>query len=273
MTERQALFIAALAHFALLSALSLAIRLAPPSPPPSDVTPVEFIRVGKATVSPSPAAPAPEPAMVLPAPDPAPAPAEAAPAEAPAPDPAPATQADVPPPAPSDLAIQDAVVREPVRPAPRPSPAAATPAQPFDASALEALIDRSAKRAARRPPAAAEATARGTAPGTPGPQALASLEAAIRSQIAPCWNPPVGGQDVKAMTVVLRIRLHRDGSLASPPEFVSQTGATEANAAYARAFVETARRAVLRCSPLDLPAELYAHWREFELNFDPRMMT
>jgi hypothetical protein len=102
---------------------------------------------------------------------------------------------------------------------------------------------------------------------------MATLEAAIRAQIAPCWNPPVGGQDVRNMTAVLRIRLNRDGSVASPPEFVSQTGATEANAAYARAFVETARRAVLRCAPLDLPAELYGEWREFELNFDPRMLT
>jgi hypothetical protein len=102
---------------------------------------------------------------------------------------------------------------------------------------------------------------------------MATLEAAIRSQIAPCWNPPVGGQDVRNMTAVLRIRLNRDGSVAAPPELVSQSGATEANAAYSRAFVETARRAVRRCAPLDLPAELYAQWREFELNFDPRMLT
>ena len=45
------------------------------------------------------------------------------------------------------------------------------------------------------------------------------------------------------------------------------------NQAYARAFVETARRAVLRCAPLELPDDLYSYWREFELNFDPRLMT
>ena len=59
----------------------------------------------------------------------------------------------------------------------------------------------------------------------------------------------------------------------APPEFVSQTGASAGNQAYARAFVETARRAVLRCAPLELPDDLYSYWREFELNFDPRLMT
>lgn len=272
MTEARALAIAALAHLLLLAALSVAIRLAPPPFAPGDITPVEFVDIGATTASPSPSPPVVAPARPVPQPEPdaaEAAPPEPLPLEPPPPAP--------PPPAPApprDTAVQEAVVAEPPRPAPRPGRAQAPPGpQPFDASALEALIDRSASRSSRRPPPGLAAGARGSAPGAPGPQVLASLEAAIRAQIAPCWNPPVGGQDVKAMTVTFRIRLNRDGSLAAPPEFVSQTGATEANAAYARAFAETARRAVLRCSPLDLPADLYPQWREFELNFDPRMMT
>lgn len=268
MTERRALALAAAAHLALLAALSLAIRLAPPPSTASDVTPVEFVDIGAETTTPSPAS---QPASPLAAPEPLPEPMPE-PAEA-APEPLPVAPAP-PSPAPRDLAVQEAVPGEPppaARASPRPAPA--SPPAPFDPSALAALIDRSATRAPRRPPPGSEAGARGSAPGSPGPQALATLEAAIRAQIAPCWNPPVGGQDVQAMTVVLRIRLNRDGSLAGPPEFVSQTGATDANAAYARAFVETAKRAVLRCSPLELPADLYHQWREFELNFDPRMLT
>ena len=69
------------------------------------------------------------------------------------------------------------------------------------------------------------------------------------------------------------VRLNRDGSVAGAPEFVSQTGATAGNQAYARAFVETAKRAVLRCAPLQLPDDLFPYWKEFELNFDPRLMT
>jgi hypothetical protein len=48
---------------------------------------------------------------------------------------------------------------------------------------------------------------------------------------------------------------------------------TAANADYARAFAETARRAVLRCQPLKLPAELYDLWGSVEINFDPEEMT
>ncbi len=266
MTEGRALAIAAAAHLALIAALSLAIHRTPPPFAPGDITPVEFVDIGAVTTSPSPAPPAPAPAPPSPAPDPVeaapPEPLPVAPAPAPLPQPA----------QPRDTTAQDAIPQEPPRPVPRPAPAPPAP-QPFDPGALEALIDRAAPRAARRPPPGTEAQGRGAAPGAPGPQALATLEAAIRAQIAPCWNPPVGGADVRAMTVVLRIRLNRDGSLAAPPEFVSQTGATEANASYARAFVETARRAVLRCSPLDLPTALYPQWREFELNFDPRVMT
>ena len=50
-------------------------------------------------------------------------------------------------------------------------------------------------------------------------------------------------------------------------------GMTAANADYARAFAETARRAVLRCQPLKLPAELYDLWGSVEINFDPEEMT
>jgi hypothetical protein len=171
-----------------------------------------------------------------------------------------------------DTAPQDAIAATPAKPKQTRQTRPADPAT-FDAGALEQLIDKSVKKAPQRAADGREPAAKGRAPGLSDPRALATLEAAIRAQIAPCWNPPVGGADVKDMTVVLRIRLNRDGSVAAAPEFVSQTGATDANSAYARAFVETARRAVLRCAPLDLPPDLYAEWREFELNFDPRMLT
>jgi hypothetical protein len=170
-----------------------------------------------------------------------------------------------------------------------PTPAAALPAtpvppppprprrEPFDAGAMASLIDR-VQPSAPAPSADSSAFAKSVQQAIPrtgraSPRAVATLEQAIRAQIAPCWNPPVGGADVEGMTAVLRIRLNRDGSVAAAPEFVSQTGATAGNAAYARAFVETARRAVLRCAPLQLPADLFSYWREFELNFDPRLMT
>ena len=260
MSETRALAVAAGFHLLLLVLLSLAIRQAPPARMEGDVIPIEFVGVGPETTTPAPAAPAapspPTPLPVEPEPVPESRPEPLAPAPAP-----PAPLRPAPEPRVSDMAIQDRAVAPPEK------------SQSFDAGALETLIDRSIRRPPARTAQGSEAGARGTSAGRPDARAMATLEAAIRAQIAPCWNPPVGGQDVKDMTAVLRIRLNRDGSLAAPPEFVSQTGATDANAAYARAFVETARRAVLRCSPLELPADLYAQWREFELNFDPRMLT
>jgi outer membrane biosynthesis protein TonB len=283
MTERQALWIAGIAHLVLFAALSLALPRWRPDLPDTDLTPIEVIDIGPATTSPDPAPPAvapsprPDPAAetILAAPEP--------PAQPPAPQPAPPEPV---PPVP-DTAAQDALAAEPAKQAPAKAPAqppaqapAKSPARPrpadppaFDAGALEQLIDRSAKKPPQRAADGRDASAPGKSSGRADPRTLATLEAAIRAQIAPCWNPPVGGADVKEMTVVLRIRLNRDGSVAAAPELVSQTGETQANAAYARAFVETARRAVLRCAPLDLPPDLYAEWRDFELNFDPRMLT
>ncbi|MCS6986203.1 MAG: TonB C-terminal domain-containing protein [Sphingomonadaceae bacterium] len=254
MTERQALLVAVAGHLLLLGLLSLAVRQAPALPAEGDVIPVELVAVGDATTAPDPAPPRPSPPTPMPAPLPTTQLASR-------PDATPQAQPDLGPARPPDLpdpSVQDLAAREPSR---------------FDAGAIERLIDRSLRRVPARPAAGRAAEAGGTAAGRPDPRVLASLEAAIRAQIFLCWNPPAGGADVQDMTVVLRIRLHRDGSLAAPPEFVSQTGASEGNAAYARAFVEAARRAVLRCTPLQLPPDLYSLWREFELNFDPRLLT
>jgi outer membrane biosynthesis protein TonB len=262
---RGATLASALAHLALLVVLSLAIRNAPPISEPSDVTAIDFVEIGPVTTSPEAAAAAPpSPPKPLPesetptpptAPEPlplAPAPPPPAKAEAPAPRPVPK---------PRDTSVQDKAAETP--PAER----------QFDAGALETLIDRSMKTPPAKAAQGRAAQARGKKPGRADARTLASLEAAIRAQIAPCWNPPVGGADVQEMTATFRIRLNRDGSVAALPELVGQTGANDANAAYARTFAETARRAVLRCAPLDLPADLFAEWQEFELNFDPRMLT
>ncbi|MGL6044357.1 MAG: TonB C-terminal domain-containing protein [Sandaracinobacteroides sp.] len=272
MTRRRALLLASGMHLALLAGLSLGLTnwMAPNDAEP-DVTPVEFVEIAEAatatarpkpTLDAAPRDPAP-PALAEDAPMPVAAPEVTPPVEKPAP-------------APDDTAPQDAIAEAvasaPARPRPpqKGKPAAqsgqnaalvdksrpAAPAKPRDpsdfAKSIEAAIPKSAKISAIQ---------------------AATLQQAIRAQIAPCWNPPIGGADVAEMTAVLRIRLNRDGTVAAPPEFVSQSGATAGNQAYSRAFVDTARRAVLRCAPLQLPDELFAYWREFELNFDPRLMT
>lgn len=272
MTERQALMLAAGLHLGLLLLLSLGLaRTLSPSVTDPDVTPVELVDIGAEARVTEPPKPSMEAAPREPGP----------PAAAPEPTPLPAPLAPAPPvakpaPAPDDTSPQDAIAEE-ARPAPpRRAPAPAKARPDFDAGQMATLIDKSKPEGPK--PRDTSAFAKSIEQAIPkaarlSPIAMATLEQAIRAQIAPCWNPPIGGADVQGMTAVLKIRLNRDGSVAAPPEFVSQTGATAGNQAYARAFVETARRAVLRCAPLDLPDDLYPHWREFELNFDPRLMT
>lgn len=275
MTERQALLLAAGLHLLLLLALSVGLaRRLPPLLAEPDVTPVEFVNLADAPTAPTP----PKPSMeAAPREEGPPAPAEML---APVPTP-PAPPAPTPTPPklkPADTAPQDAIadaVKQ--QAAPKAAPVKA-PAKPqFDAGSMAALIDKSKPDAPVKPKDTAQ-FAKSIEQAIPKQAKLsaiqaATLEQAIRAQIAPCWNPPIGGADVAGMTAILRIRLNRDGTAAAAPEFVSQTGATAGNQAYARAFVETARRAVLRCAPLKLPDELFPFWREFELNFDPRLMT
>ena len=83
----------------------------------------------------------------------------------------------------------------------------------------------------------------------------------------------MGGRDVRRMTVTVRVQYSRDGRVVGLPDVGTPTGMTAANADYARAFADTARRAVLRCQPLKLPPELYAIWQSVEIGFNPEEVT
>lgn len=101
--------------------------------------------------------------------------------------------------------------------------------------------------------------------------AAAGLAQAIRSQVQPCWNPPAGGADVARLVTILRINFRKDGTVVGQPEITSQSGVSADNQAYARQHGEAAKRAVLRCQPLKLPADLYDAWKDIEFNFDARL--
>lgn len=270
MTEGRAFGIAAGLHLLLLLVLSVGLAGRMARDPDPDVTPIEFVEISDLATVTTPRKPSMEAVPQEPEP---PSASEDMPVAPPAPDmqqpPAPAKAAP-------DVAAQDAIAEAVAAAPPRSQPP--SKAKPSATSGQNAaLIDKSKPKAATKPREADDfaKTIEAAIPKQAKLSAIqaATLEQAIRVQIAPCWNPPIGGADVAEMTAVLRIRLNRDGTVAAPPEFVSQTGATAGNQAYARAFVETARRAVLRCAPLQLPADLYSYWREFELNFDPRLMT
>ena len=259
MNEGQALLGAGAAHLVLLAALSLgwAMQTAP-LPPAEETIAVEFVEIADAQ-------------RVVEAPAPS---LKAAPQENTAPAPAPPTP-------PTPMISADAIPLPDAKPEPKPeNPAPSAPrsdARTLDTSKLSNLIDKALPKAKTRPLDTSDLASKIAAavPKTArvDPRAAATLGQAIKAQVAPCWNPPIGGADVKKMTVVIRAEYGRDGRVIGTPSVVSQTGATAGNSDYARAFAETARRAMLRCSPLTLPANLYDQWKSVEINFDPNGMT
>lgn len=100
-----------------------------------------------------------------------------------------------------------------------------------------------------------------------------NLAELVRSQITPCWNPPTDDKIAERLVVVTRIRLDRTGALIGIPDVATVRGRTPGNAAFANALAGSVRRAVMRCSPLRLPAELFEAWSDIELTFDPRDIT
>lgn len=270
MSERQALIGAGVAHVALFAALSLGWAAMERPQLFEEAVAVELVDVApetRVTERPKPSiaaapqetsAPPPEPE---PAPEPTPAPPEPVPAPEPVPKPEPPKPEPKPKPTPPKVAA--------AKPTPKP--------ERLDLAELNSLIDKSLPKAPRKI-RAPDDFAKSIELSVPKSakldgRATASLAAAIRAQIAPCWNPPIGGSDVRKMTVVLAIQLTRDGRVVGQPSLVSQTGASAGNAGYAKAFADTAVRAVLRCAPLKLPADMYDAWKAFELNFDPSEMT
>jgi len=277
MNERQTLLIAGAAHVALIAALSVAFAHAqPPLVVPEQAVPVEFIQIADRVAATAPPRPAP-PAPATP-PQPAPPPVAKA-----VPDPPPPPEPSAPPVKPAKLAAPPQPARPtPLDPPPRPAKAVPKlpPAKPsvplLDAAELGSLLDKALPKPRRKTldtSAMAKAIDQSLPRARLDPRATATLQAAIRAQIFPCWNPPIGGADVRRMTVTLHVEFGRDGSVSARPEVAGQTGATADNAGYARSFADTARRAVLRCAPLKLPADLYDQWKSVDINFDPSAMV
>ncbi len=98
------------------------------------------------------------------------------------------------------------------------------------------------------------------------------LSDALRSEIAPCWSPPVDAPDPSDLIVEFELFLNPDGSVARPPQLAASSAAAAANNSYTRAAAEAARRAIYTCAPYKLPANQYNQWRDIEIQFDPRQM-
>ena len=91
---------------------------------------------------------------------------------------------------------------------------------------------------------------------------------ALRSAIEQCWNVPIGLSDAEDMRVTITMNLKKDGSVDGKVNVKSSGGESRAR----RAFSESARRAVLKCAPYNLPNDKYDTWSQVVVNFDPSQL-
>jgi TonB family protein len=89
---------------------------------------------------------------------------------------------------------------------------------------------------------------------------------ALRRQIGGCWTLPVGADRIDGMVVRLRIQVRPDRTVQ---QVSIQDGSRMAADPTFRAVAESARRAVDRCSPLQLPPGKYTIWRDIVMSFYP----
>jgi len=279
--ERNALAVAVIGHVALFAMLSLGL-VSTAKLPQSEPIDVQFVdEIGLKSAAPKAAveppaeseapevgkpeetsAPEPEPTPAPPKPEPKPEPPRPAPALKPEAKPAPAEKASP---------AKPAEKKEPRRRPDREKPEAkAEKAEPEKAKGsrlgpdfLKGITADKTEGKGKTPRAA-----------TVSAQAMAGLAAAIKRQIQPCYTlGALQGTSAMEIVTVLDLHFNRDGSVAGTPAIAEQTGVTPANEGYRRQIAEVARRAVLRCAPLKLPAELYeGGWSNIQFVFTPGTM-
>jgi len=216
------------------------------------------------------------------APKPVTEPAEPAPKarsekSTPKPEPKPAKKASgaISPPMPGRKPRKVAKFTEPLKPPRRPKKKVVARAKPrkkaFDPDNIAALLNK-APDAGRRSPVVAQdkpiekKPVQGLTRGRDQKMTFSEIDA-LRARISECWNPPVGGLGAGALKVKLRLRLSRNGTLASRPEVVNR-----GSSPFFEAAADSAVRAVMLCQPYTLPQPKFALWRDMILNFDPKEM-
>lgn len=272
-----ALLSAALHAAVLAAAFAVWPYVAPPITLQADIVPVDLLTVADTTnIAPQEQADEPTP------PEPETVPVDIPPPQAPE-----FAAAEEPPPPPPDdeapaLEVEEKKkIEEPPKPtpeaqryamsSPRTKPKPEKPKEEFDINKILKSLDQADKPPKETKQAPAKATAERTVRGAGAQTAMTASEIdALRSQLAKCWNVPVGAPDPAALVFRVRVFLNEDGTIASPPQLLDQGNLGDP---YFRAAADSAIRAVHICGPYELPPEKYAAWNEIVIKFDPREMA
>ena len=236
----------------------------PVNEPPKQEKPVKPAQ-RQASLPPSVAEPAPRPS-----PPPTPPEQSAAPEPVPEPIVEPAPQPEKEPPAPKPVQrvkINTAALDLPTF-RPRPPKREPEATREFDANRIAALLNKSPEpeRQTANDSSSNQPATQGFSNGRESTMSVSELDL-LRSQISRCWSPPIGVQGAEELAVRVKLSLNRNGTLAKPPETISQGSGGPFVAAS-----DAAKRAVIRCQPYNLPGEKFETWREIHITFDPRLM-
>ncbi|MDR3325796.1 MAG: hypothetical protein LBS66_00530 [Rhodospirillaceae bacterium] len=98
-------------------------------------------------------------------------------------------------------------------------------------------------------------------------QASMSDKDFIAAQFRKCWSFDPGSKDINNLVVQIHVLLNKDGSvthvdIVEDPRYHSDN--------FYRSATDSARRAVLTCSPINLPSGKYEALKDLILRFDPR---
>jgi len=146
-----------------------------------------------------------------------------------------------------------------------PKPAKPQPPKPDDFSQLQKTL-----AAMQPPPAPPDSSQKGTSTIRANEislQPTASETDFVRGQIERHWNFDVGARDAANLIVNVHVQLLPDGTVASADIVVDSARASDG---FYQSAAESARRAVLAASPLQLPPGSYEKFKDFTFRFDPR---
>lgn len=284
--------------------VSLKASTKSPAPPATAVAPDVGAPEDAAPAPEAESEPTPEPKPTPPPPPPPPAPkpqpkAEPKPVPKAEPKPAPkpvVKKPEPPKPQPKPVAAAAPEVKKtpPAKPTPKPSTSTAkstasapaakstatSKAKPDTKSTATGTGKADKPRASRLGPNFLQGIAGDTpTPPAKAPASNAPLGAAearalnqeISRQLQPYWRAPTGA-DVDQLVTTLRWRLNADGTIASGPEVVDQTGKTDTNRPQQQLHIEAAIRAVRAAAPFKLPPEYFNYWKNIvAFRFDKRL--
>ncbi len=89
---------------------------------------------------------------------------------------------------------------------------------------------------------------------------------AIRIKLRSCWNLDPGAKDIKNMKIVIRTSVSPDGNI-SAIEILNKD--EYSSSPWFKAVAESAKRALIICSPYNLPVEFYQDWKDIVFTFYP----